>query len=62
MAGGARMACQGLLGLRDTKVTWEKPAALEPQVKSLFLVFDTADLRKIHEIPGLSSSFPNGSF
>lgn len=56
------MACQGLLGLRDTKVTWEKPAALEPQVKSLFLVFDTADLRKIHEIPGLSSSFPNGSF
>lgn len=34
MAGGARMACRGLLGLRDTKATWEKPAALEPQVKS----------------------------
>lgn len=34
MAGGARMACQGPLGLLDTQATWEKPAALEPQVKS----------------------------
>lgn len=34
MAGGARMASQGLPGLQDTKVTWEKPASLEHQVKS----------------------------
>lgn len=34
MAGGARMASQGRLGLRDTEVTREKPAALEHQVKS----------------------------
>lgn len=31
MAGGARMASQGRLGLRDTKGTREKPAALEHQ-------------------------------
>lgn len=31
MAGGVRMASQGPLDLRDTKVTWEKPAALEHQ-------------------------------
>lgn len=34
MAGGVRMASQGTLDLRDTKVTWEKLAALEHQVKS----------------------------
>lgn len=39
MAGGVRMASQDRLGLRDTKGTPEKPAALEHQVKFQFLIF-----------------------
>ena len=39
MAGGVRMASQGPLGLRDIKVTWEKQAVQEHQVKGFHFSF-----------------------
>lgn len=64
MAGGARMASQGPLGLLEAKGTREKPAALEHQVK----IFSFSSFRghrrpeTVYEIPGLSGGFPNRSY
>ena len=57
MAGEARMAFQGPLGLRDAKVTWEKRAAQEYQVRSFgFSSFPWhSGSETVDKIPGLLS-------